>query len=279
MKKKTLVLSLLIVCFLLISAFTIPANAITTYYHATVTIDDSGSLTGFVPIGGIVYLIMNLSVTGLSTWDDGSNIVHLKALSSDSFVLLEAGSEGIYIRCREGVGGTTLAHFVTVAISGNENLSCKFDSLGNMELSINDVVVYSDSMTAYAWTEALTEYQVEQTATGSFEGWITDSPLAPEPTPTPTSTPTSTPTPTATPTSTPTIAPTSWVHNTAVPIGGNIGGLNVIILLLFLGGIGLSVTLTFVRKLKDNLIEAIILMFIMGTAGIVAILWLIGGFA
>jgi hypothetical protein len=67
----------------------------------------------------------------------------------------------------------------------------------------------------------------------------------------------------------------SW----ATPTGSSVGSLNIIIMLIIVGGVGLVSVLWILKKSRDNFFEAIIIMFILGTAGLVALQFFIGAFA
>jgi hypothetical protein len=266
---KRFALSVLACLFILCFCTGLVQAQTVTYYHAIENTTHLGNLTGSVPIGGTVYITLQLTVTDLGTYPDGNRIsFRISDNSILNLVRIEVWSDKISVYSNQDDGTTEQTYLHDVSINGLELISAKFDSIGNMQLWIDSISVHSEPLTSI-WINALTKYSLIFTAAGTFEVWATDSPLAPAATPTPT--------PTATPAPTPT--PTSWVHNTAVPIGQNIGGLNTIILLLLLAGVGLSMTMLIFSKLKSNIIEAIIIMFIMGTAGLVAIYWLIGGFA
>jgi hypothetical protein len=243
-----------------------------TYYHAVIYSNPrNGILDSTIPTDSTFYFTLQLNVVDLMTFEDNENYIQILVNGgmgqTETFTIY---SDGLYIDLAGS--GETFTHLYEVPITGIELVSAKITSASTITLYINNAQVYTSPITV-AWDSELSVYEAKITdlsgESGEFEAWITDSPLAPAATPTPTPTPTPAPTPT----------PTSWVHNTAVPIGQNIGGLNTIILLLLLAGVGLSMTMLIFSKLKSNIIEAIIIMFIMGTAGLVAIYWLIGGFA
>jgi hypothetical protein len=176
-----------------------------TYYHGVVAESASGSLTESIPVGSTIYLIMNLSISGLDTKANDVNFFSLSVQNSAyDQVRISIYSDGIIIGiiAEDGESGE---YYNSTAISlvGSENISLKFNSSNNaLDLSVNDVSLFSTTIESGAWVNALTGYTFDMVnVTGSFEGWITDSPLAPESTPTPTTTPTATPTPGTTPAS------------------------------------------------------------------------------
>jgi hypothetical protein len=262
--RKTIAIVLLFAVFLSAGLCTVQAQ--TYLYHDTVTESGSGSLTASAATDEPIFIQLSLNVSDLEPGGEGSNSVGLIVsdggglnsviilVYSDIVLFTVAGNEGeIY--------DESFNQLVEVAISGAETLLAKFDPLGNVTLWEDGEQISSESLTA-VWKSTLTDYTTMLDAAGTFEAWVSLTDPTPEPTPTPT----------------PTATPTPWVHNTAAPIGTNIGGLNSIILLILLGGVGVSMGMLVISKMKNNIIEAIIIMMIMGTVGLVAVYWLIGGF-
>lgn len=148
----------------------------TIYYTASIPSgNDSDTLTGTITVSGSAYLILQPSVTDLEAYASYTKYVDVLAISygNDDFIEVAMFSDGIYISAAKA--GGTFDHFTSMAITGTEFVTAKFDFDGAVTLNVDGVEVYSGTSTG--WLNAFDHYFTSLTATGSCDVWISDASL------------------------------------------------------------------------------------------------------